>query len=399
MVNSVGKKLQQARLSQQLSVEEAARVTRIRPDKIIDLEEDNYSNFPSMSYAKGFLTLYARFLGVDVREFAETLHAPNPVSSEDYEYLNVAAHLPPTTPTRRPYDPEPRRQRAILPVVVFAILICVVGAAIYLVVSFERLGNLNELGEKKDQSSPAGSPAISTLPTAEEAATPAPAPPVAVVAPPALPAASAIPVARAVAVPVAVETAVPVARAVPVASAVPVAPVMRTTEPVLVAAPAEAIPPVPTPPIAEAETPVPAESPPPAPAGTFDPTKEVRRAEPVVPSSPAPPDNAAVTPQDAPVAGGSPAIAEGEPAAAVAPEETPEAIKEVSILPIRKTMVTVRKDVADSAPIFQDWLYPGDGPLKLSGHKFWIQVQDPSAVQITQDGQALPSGQGDISIE
>src|SRR5271170_2060138 len=170
MVNSVGKKLQQARLDQQLSVEEAARVTRIRPDKIIDLEEDNYSNFPSMSYAKGFLTLYARFLGVDVREFAETLHAPNPVSSEDYEYLNAAAHLPPPTPARRPYDHEPRRQRAILPVFVFAVLICLVGAAIYLVVSFERLGSMGELGEKKDVSSPTGSPAISTLPSAEEAA-------------------------------------------------------------------------------------------------------------------------------------------------------------------------------------------------------------------------------------
>jgi hypothetical protein len=74
-------------------------------------------------------------------------------------------------------------------------------------------------------------------------------------------------------------------------------------------------------------------------------------------------------------------------------------LKQVSILPIRKTMVTIRKDVADSAPVFEDWLYPGDGPLKLSGHKFWIQVQDPGAVQVTQDGQPVAAGQSQIQIE
>ena len=62
-------------------------------------------------------------------------------------------------------------------------------------------------------------------------------------------------------------------------------------------------------------------------------------------------------------------------------------------------MVTVRKDVADSAPVFEDWLYPGDGPLKLSGHKFWIQVQDPGAVQVTQDGHPVAAGQSQIQIE
>ena len=49
--------------------------------------------------------------------------------------------------------------------------------------------------------------------------------------------------------------------------------------------------------------------------------------------------------------------------------------------------------------ISEDWLYPEDAPLKLSGHKFWIKVKDPSAVEITSDGQTLPSGQANIQIE
>jgi cytoskeletal protein RodZ len=344
MVNSVGKKLQQSRLAKQLSIEEAARVTRIRPDKLLDLEEDNYSNFPSMSYAKGFLLLYARFLGVDVREFAETLHAPNPVSSDDYEYLNAAASLPPPAPTRRPYHPTtPRRERsAILPVIVFALLAGAIVLGVYLVVQSQRLGSLDDAGDKKDISSPAGSPAISTVPPAAVAAAPAP--------------------------------------------------VLRQASPAVAAAsPAAAVSPasLPAPPAPTAAQPMPS----PAPAGTFDPTREVRRAEPVFPTPAAHADASAASP--APVG----ALGAGAEVGAVVPVASPDEVRKISILPVRKTMVTVRKDVADSQPIFKDWLYPGDPPLKLTGHKFWIQIEDPTAVEITRDGTPYPVGQSDIQIE
>jgi hypothetical protein len=61
--------------------------------------------------------------------------------------------------------------------------------------------------------------------------------------------------------------------------------------------------------------------------------------------------------------------------------------------------VTIRKDVADSTPFFQDWLYPGDPPLKLVGHKFWITIKDPTTIQVTLDGQPFPIAQSDIQIE
>ena len=253
MVNTVGKKLQQARLAQQLSIEEAARVTRIRPDKLLDLEEDNYSNFPSMSYAKGFLLLYARFLGVDVREFADTLHVSNPVSSGDYEYLSAAASGPQPPPSRRPYHFSPRRERTLLPVIVFAFLAAGIILAIYLVVTFQRIGNVDDLTDKKEPSSPA----ISTLP----------APPVAVASQPAaVPAASPVPIAR----------AIPVARAVSLPSATPA---LRNPPPMLAASPT----PNPSPVAIATPLPAPPVLPPPAPASTFDPSKEVRRAEPVLP--------------------------------------------------------------------------------------------------------------------
>ena len=178
MTSSVGKKLQQARIGKQLSIEEAARVTRIRPDKLIDLEEDNYSNFPSMSYAKGFLLLYARFLGVDVRDFADTLHAPNPVSTEDYEYLSAGATVAAAgASARRPYHFTPRRRErtTLLPIIVFGVLAGAIALADLHFGTLQRLGPLDETGEKKASPLPAASPAISTVPVAVPAACATPA--------------------------------------------------------------------------------------------------------------------------------------------------------------------------------------------------------------------------------
>ena len=113
MVNSVGKRLQQARLSQAIVRRGGCPRHAHPPRQAASISrQDNYSNFPSISYAKGFLLLYARFLGVDVSDFTDTLQAPNPVSTEDYDYLNAAASAPPPPPARRPYHFSPRRERS-----------------------------------------------------------------------------------------------------------------------------------------------------------------------------------------------------------------------------------------------------------------------------------------------
>ena len=101
MVNSAGKMLREARLKKDLRFEEAARATKIRPDRLADLENDDYTRFASMAYAKGFLLIYAKYLGVDVSEFAKAMGVGNPVGVGDYDYLNNA----PAT-----YEPATRRR-------------------------------------------------------------------------------------------------------------------------------------------------------------------------------------------------------------------------------------------------------------------------------------------------
>lgn len=299
MVDSAGKKLQQARLRGQISIDDAARSTRMRPAAIADLENDNYANFPNIAYAKGFLLIYAKFLGVDVSEYAETMENANPVAIDEYEYLNAATHSR-TVAHRSP-------EKSMMPLAFLAVMLVAAVVVMYLIVSFQRLGggkNLEEIAENK------GSVPI--------------------------PAASAPPVAA---------SSPAVREAVAAASASPIA-----------AAPAAAE--APASPFSEAS---------PAPA---------------VSSSPVPAATAA------PSASPQPAIVTLTPL-----------MKEIVLKPLKKTRVTVRKNVPDSRPVFEDFLYPDAPPLKITGTRFWIKMEDPAAIQITRDGQPLPSDQPNLTIE
>jgi len=64
-MKSVGKQLQEARLAKNWTPELAARETKIKVDRLHDLETDDYSHFTSPTYARGFVRTYARALGLD----------------------------------------------------------------------------------------------------------------------------------------------------------------------------------------------------------------------------------------------------------------------------------------------------------------------------------------------
>src|SRR6188768_3669920 len=117
MVESVGKKLHQARMQRGLTIDEAAHATKLRPDKIAALESDDYSRFANNIYAKGFLQIYGRFLKVDVEEFARTLDNANPISISDYQYLtNAPVTKTETVAVRRS---DERRPPSLAPLLVF----------------------------------------------------------------------------------------------------------------------------------------------------------------------------------------------------------------------------------------------------------------------------------------
>jgi cytoskeletal protein RodZ len=117
MVETVGRRLQRARQAKNLSVDEVAAATKIRPERIVDLEGDDLSHFPSLVYARSFLVKYAKYLGVDIQNDLEQIQVGSSVGLGEYHYLQ-AAPLP-------KYLPEPRRRepsRPKLPVAFLAIL-------------------------------------------------------------------------------------------------------------------------------------------------------------------------------------------------------------------------------------------------------------------------------------
>lgn len=69
----IGPQLQAARLARGLSVEEAAKATRIRPAYLLALEEDRYADLPAPVYTRGFLRNYATYLGLDAEELVSAL--------------------------------------------------------------------------------------------------------------------------------------------------------------------------------------------------------------------------------------------------------------------------------------------------------------------------------------
>jgi hypothetical protein len=64
----LGTSLSQARLARGFTLEEVERSTRISKRFLIALEEHDYSVFPAPVYARGFLRIYCRFLGIDPEE-------------------------------------------------------------------------------------------------------------------------------------------------------------------------------------------------------------------------------------------------------------------------------------------------------------------------------------------
>src|SRR5881398_4102668 len=86
-IEGLGRKFQEARKARNLSLEEAARLTRIRQSRLAEIEADDFSNFPSLAYAKGFLQIYGKFLDVDVGPYLEAFETSQHVTVDGYSYL------------------------------------------------------------------------------------------------------------------------------------------------------------------------------------------------------------------------------------------------------------------------------------------------------------------------
>jgi cytoskeletal protein RodZ len=137
MVETVGRKLQKERVARKLRIEEVADATKIRAERIIDLEADEYGHFANLTYAKSFLAKYANYLGVDIQEELEHFQVAPSISLRDYQYL--APSVPKSNAKPREFGARAFRVPPL--VVVLLVLILLVGVPVfsYMAINISRL--------------------------------------------------------------------------------------------------------------------------------------------------------------------------------------------------------------------------------------------------------------------
>jgi cytoskeletal protein RodZ len=127
-MKTVGKQLQEARLAKNWTPELAARETKIKVDRLRDLEADDYTHFTSPAYARGFVRTYARALGLD--EYKVLRQLDNKLPEDDNASFVSDSGLP--------YIPEPskpsREKSTGSNVGLYVVML--LGCGVFLVISF-----------------------------------------------------------------------------------------------------------------------------------------------------------------------------------------------------------------------------------------------------------------------
>ena len=336
MDHDFGKHLQKARTDRGLSIEDAATAVRIRSTFLRALESSDLTKFPNAAYAKSFLVMYGKFLGVDVKSVAAQIDTTTQMKVEGYQYLtNRAAAQPKTKP-----DPEltfsaaptPKSNGSWLPLFVLG------GTVVVVVVGFVIWQNMNRLSDRPQSAPTKTSPTPSSA-AAVEPLTPSPAP--------------------------------------------------------------KPAPPAPSTPVPEASTPPAPEPAPPRPSIISAPEAapnalgEIPRARPISPV-------AGIAAQDSEVlADLSPpkprVISPG--AVALQPTTPPDPVEDDASAPAadpdatvldakRKTWVIVRTGPGGQA-LFEDFIYPGAKPLRLPKGRYFVELRDAEAVEITHRSQRV----------
>src|SRR4051812_17170213 len=176
-IEGLGKKFQEARVARKLTLDEAARMTKIRPQRLAEIEADDFSKFPSLAYAKGFLLIYGKFLDVDVTPYLDAFEDSERVTVDGYSYLQenrpekpVSAPVAPRRPVRSRGGGDSNRVSP-MPLIVGIVVLVIGFTVMKLILNVRRLAPVQ--GQPAAQVSPSASPALARNVAPAASATPA----------------------------------------------------------------------------------------------------------------------------------------------------------------------------------------------------------------------------------
>jgi cytoskeletal protein RodZ len=118
-IEGLGKRFQEARVARGLTLDEAARLTKIRPARLEEIEAEDFSNFPSLAYAKGFLMIYGKFLNVDVSSHLDAFEGSPHMTVDGYAYLQDN----PAPKQRTVFRPTTTNKTSLLPLMIGLVVI------------------------------------------------------------------------------------------------------------------------------------------------------------------------------------------------------------------------------------------------------------------------------------
>ncbi len=139
---SSGAKLKKLRLEKGFSLEEAQKKTKIHLDVLKAIEEDNFINL-SPVYAKGFLKIYCKFLGVDYKSYI-----PDYKELQAQPGAQIKQEEPPQFIKNTPEKRDVSRPKVKLKTIV------VILSGIFLAVSLFNLGRKMARVPKKEENKP-----------------------------------------------------------------------------------------------------------------------------------------------------------------------------------------------------------------------------------------------------
>jgi cytoskeleton protein RodZ len=162
-IEGLGKKFQEARTARNLTLDEAARMTKIRPQRLAEIEADDFSQFPSLAYAKGFLLIYGKFLDVDVTPYLDAFEDSESVTVDGYSYLQETERAKPVAAPvarRRPVAAAPSNRVSPMPLIVGIVVLVVGFVGMKFLLNVQRLAPAR--GSSSAQTSPTVTPAIAS---------------------------------------------------------------------------------------------------------------------------------------------------------------------------------------------------------------------------------------------
>jgi cytoskeleton protein RodZ len=334
MDHDFGKHLQKARTDRGLSIEQAAAAVRMRSTFLRALENSDLTKFPNAAYAKSFLLMYGRFLGVDLKSIAALIDTTTQMKVEGYQYLtNRAAEQPKAKAESElafSAAPPPKSSGSWLPLLVLG------GTIVVVVIGFIVWNNMKRLGEVQPSPPPKA---------AEQAVTGNSVEPLAKVPTLAQETGATPPRPRVISVPE--NDGAPVTPGDPeIPRARPISPVAK---------------------LAATDSDVLADLSPPKP----------RIVSKGTPSPAAPTAIPAADDEDATLAADS---------------------KTTVLEPRRKTWVVIRTGPGGQA-LFEDFLYPTARPMRLPPGRYFIELKEADAVEITSKGQRVGYSPPGVLVE